>query len=283
MIMDRITRAVMRSKTARIETTVTPAKHNPAHHTDKPVPEAELAAERDSVTPDVGPQQLPLALELRPALGRDDFMVAQCNRDAVAWIDLWPKWPVPALCLYGPRGCGKSHLAEVWRARSAALSVAAIDLAGCDPDALLGDARGLVIEDADGGIDETACFHLYNMLKERDGHLLLTATQPPARWNVGLPDLKSRLGAALVCEISPPDDDLMVGLLLKLFADRQIQAGPQTVSYILPRIERSFVALTDLVAAIDRRALAEKRAVTLPLVRSVMEEMQVASGTDRAD
>ncbi|WP_052657562.1 DnaA ATPase domain-containing protein [Thalassospira sp. HJ] len=222
---------------------------------------------------DNDPQQLPLALEMRPALGRDDFMVADCNSEAVAWIDQWPKWPVPALCLYGPKGCGKSHLAEVWRARSGALQIAAGNLAGQDADAILGDASGLVIEDADGGLDETVCFHIYNMLKERGGHLLLTASQPPSRWQIDLPDLKSRLGAALVCEISPPDDDLIVGLLIKLFADRQIPASPQIISYVLPRIERSFAALSELVTAIDRRALAEKRAVTLPLVRSVMEEL----------
>lgn len=218
------------------------------------------------------PQQLPLALEMRPALARADFMVANCNREAVTWIDRWPEWPVPALCLYGPAGSGKSHLAEVWRARSGASSVAGSDLIGADPDRLLGDDTGLVIEDADMAIDETVCFHLYNMLKERNGHLLLTAQQPPSRWKVRLADLRSRLGAALVCEISPPDDDLLVGLLIKLFADRQIAPSPQIVAYIVPRIERSFAALTQLVAAIDRRALAEKRAVTLPLVRSVMEE-----------
>ena len=225
----------------------------------------------DGGSPEFSPQQLPLALELRPALGRADFMVADCNREAVSWIDHWPDWPVPALCLYGPRGSGKSHLAEVWRARSAALSVSGHDLVGANPDVLLGDATGLVIEDADLGLDETVCFHLYNMLKERGGHLLMTAQQPPARWKVDLPDLKSRLGAALVCEISPPDDGLMVGLLIKLFADRQMAPSPQIIAYILPRIERSFVALTDLVAAIDRQALAQKRAVTLPLVRSVMD------------
>ncbi|MEQ8286839.1 DnaA/Hda family protein [Thalassospira sp.] len=263
---------MVRSQTARNETTVTRGKQIAADKTTKSGADAQALP--DAVMAEAAPQQLPLALEMRPALGRDDFMVAQCNREAVAWIDQWPKWPVPALCLYGPKGCGKSHLAEVWRARSAALSVAASDLRDANPDTLLGDAQGLVIEDADSGIDEKVCFHLYNMLKERRGHLLLTATQPPARWKVDLPDLKSRLGAALVCEISPPDDDLIVGLLLKLFADRQIQAGPQTISYILPRIERSFASLSELVAAIDRRALAEKRAVTLPLVRGVIEDMQ---------
>ena len=97
---------------------------------------------------DNDPQQLPLALEMRPALGRDDFMVADCNSEAVAWIDQWPKWPAPALCLYGPKGCGKSHLAEVWRARSGALQVAASDLNGINPDELGDDpaAFGKVME-----------------------------------------------------------------------------------------------------------------------------------------
>ncbi len=267
----------MRAKIPRIEITVTRSNSDPTHEAKKTA--AETHGKSDAVADaaaavEVAPQQLPLALEMRPALGRDDFMVSQSNSEAVAWIDQWPNWPAPALCLYGPKGCGKSHLAEVWRARSAALRVVASDLDGVNPDVLLGDAKGLVIEDADTGIDEKVCFHLYNMLKERRGHLLLTATQPPARWKVGLADLKSRLGAALVCEISPPDDELMVGLLLKLFADRQVVANPQIIAYMLPRIERSFVALAELVAAIDHQALAEKRAVTLPLVRSVMDNQK---------
>ena len=272
MTMDPNTRVVKRPAIPRIETVLTREKDIPASEIKGA--NADAVSDSDAVSAGGAPQQLPLALEMRPALGRDDFMVAQCNREAVAWVDQWPKWPAPALCLYGPKGCGKSHLAEVWRARSAALSVAASDIADMDPYEILGDAKGLVIEDADSGIDEKACFHLYNLLKERNGHLLLTATQPPARWKIGLADLKSRLGAALVCEISPPDDDLIVGLLLKLFADRQIQANPQIISYVLPRIERSFASLTELVAAIDRSALAQKRAVTLPLVRAVLEELQ---------
>ena len=43
--------------------------------------------------------QLPLDLPHRPALGRSDFVVADNNRDAVAWLDLWPDWPRPGLPL----------------------------------------------------------------------------------------------------------------------------------------------------------------------------------------
>ena len=45
-------------------------------------------------------------------------LVAPSNEAAVAWIDRWPDWPGSALVVHGPPGSGKTHLAEVWRARS---------------------------------------------------------------------------------------------------------------------------------------------------------------------
>ena len=56
------------------------------------------------------PTQQPLALELSPRYGREDFMPAPCNADALSWISNWPDWPGPALALHGPAGSGKTHL-----------------------------------------------------------------------------------------------------------------------------------------------------------------------------
>ena len=65
-------------------------------------------------------QQFILNLKHRPAFGRDDFFVAECNQEALSFIDLWPNWPGPLVWLYGPPGCGKSHLAAVWQEQSGA-------------------------------------------------------------------------------------------------------------------------------------------------------------------
>ena len=81
----------------------------------------------------IPPRQLPLGLPQRPALGMEDFLVADCNRAAVAWIDRWPEWPGPLVVLYGPEGCGKTHLAHVWQARTGAGIVPASELARIDP------------------------------------------------------------------------------------------------------------------------------------------------------
>ncbi|MBI3453771.1 MAG: DNA replication protein [Rhodospirillales bacterium] len=216
---------------------------------------------------------MPLALGHRTALGREDFLVGASNRAAIDWLDLWPRWPAPGLAIYGPAGCGKTHLAEVWRARSQARRIDLATLTVGDAPGLLGDARAAVIDDADRGADERALFHLHNFLAECGGHLLLTARLPPARWGIDLPDLHSRLSALPAVEVLPPDESLIEAVLVKLFADRQLRVGPDVVAYIVPRLERSFAAVRQVAAALDAASLAARRAITVPLARDVLNDL----------
>ncbi len=221
-----------------------------------------------------GTLQIPLDLGHREALGREDFFIAPCNESAVIWLDKWPHWPAPALCIHGPEGCGKSHLAHVWRARSGAVTVEAARLAAGGPAGVLGDAMSAVFDDADAAPDEAGLLHLYNMLAERGGHLLLTAKAPPARWGIGLADLRSRLIAAPAVAVGVPDQGLLGAVMIKLFADRQIHIDHDVVIYLLTRLERSFEAVRAAVEALDRAALAAHRKVTVPLARNVLKEME---------
>lgn len=213
--------------------------------------------------------QLPLDLGFRPALGRADFLIAPCNAAAVAWLDRWPQWPGTALALWGPAGSGKTHLVEVWRARSGAVTIEPRALSSALVPQLLGAARDVAIDDADGA-DEEALLHLYNLLAERQGHLLLAAREPPARWSLHLADLRSRLLASAAVAVEAPDDALLGAVLVKQFADRQLRIGEDVIAYLLPRIERSFAAVQDIVAALDHAALAGQRAVTVKLAREIL-------------
>jgi DnaA regulatory inactivator Hda len=215
--------------------------------------------------------QLPLDLGFRPALGRADFLIAPCNAAAVAWIDRWPDWPAPALALWGPAGSGKTHLLEVWRARSRAAPIAPRALTSAAVPQLLGEARVVAIDDAQSA-DEEALLHLYNVLAERQGHLLLAAREPPARWMIRLADLRSRLLAAPAVAVEAPDDALLGAVLVKLFADRQLRISEDLIAYLLPRIERSFAAAQEIVAALDEAALAGQRAVTVRLARALLNK-----------
>ena len=213
--------------------------------------------------------QLPLDLGFRPALGRADFLIAPCNSAAIAWIDRWPGWPAPALALWGPAGSGKTHLLEVWRARSNAVPIVPRALTSAAVPQLLGAAHAAAIDDAQGA-DEEALLHLHNILAERQGHLLLAAREPPARWVIRLADLRSRLLAAPAVAVEAPDDALLGAVLVKLFADRQLRISEDLIAYLLPRIERSFAAAQAIVAALDEAALASQRAVTVRLAREIL-------------
>lgn len=219
--------------------------------------------------------QLPLPLPHRPSLEGDDYLVAPCNEEAVAWIDRWPDWPGPALAVVGPAGSGKTHLASVWAASSGARFMEADELTGPEGGLAPGDGA-LILDDADrlmgARVCEEALFHLLNGLHGAKGRLMLTGAAPPTRWPVGLPDLRSRLGAIPVAEIGPPDDALIAALVIKLFADRQLRISGEAVRFLTARMERSFEAASRVVDAIDRRALAQRRAVTIPLIRDILAE-----------
>jgi chromosomal replication initiation ATPase DnaA len=225
-------------------------------------------------------RQLALAFAHRAALGADDFLVARPNADAVAWIDRWRTWAHPALVLHGPPGCGKTHLGHVFLAATGGVAVAAKDLAASDPaqiiDRHLAEAPAVLVEDADRIGDaaaERALFHLHNLIAEARGRLLLTARVPPARWPIGLPDLASRVRAAPAVAIAPPDEALIGAVLVKQFADRQVRVDPAVIVFLVARMERSFDAARRLADALDRTALSEGRAITVPLASAVLARL----------
>ena len=225
-------------------------------------------------------QQIPLSFEHRHALDAEDFVVAEANRDAVAWLDRWPDWPGRSLALYGPPSSGKSHLAHVWQHRSGASLIAASVLTVANVvDALATDHR-LVVEDADRGVDEEALFHVINLVREEDGFLMLTGREAPARWSVGLPDLASRLAAIPAVAVTAPDDELLAAVLVKQFDDRQLRVADDVVEYLVMRMERSFAAIGSLVESLDSLSLAERRNITVPLARRVLEHQQSSMGDE---
>ncbi|MEK9644747.1 MAG: DnaA/Hda family protein [Alphaproteobacteria bacterium] len=209
--------------------------------------------------------QLALDLRIREATGRSDFLVSGCNEDSVRWIDAWPDWPGSAMVLTGPAGCGKTHLGMVWKRAAAAVEFGdGIELSD------LPDAANILVDDVDRMVDDAELFHLYNVVRATGGTVLFTARVPPARWEGRLRDLVSRLSAVANVAVQPPDDVLMGAVVLKMLADQHLEVEPEILRYIVERTERSFEAARALVSDLNRVSLAERRAVTIPLVRQVL-------------
>ncbi len=219
-------------------------------------------------------RQLAFDLPSGEAFRRADFYASPANAQALASVEAWQDWPGGKLVLVGPAGSGKTHLAHIWATLAGAEVISAAKLLETDLHDL---AQGPVaVEDADqiaGDREaEVALFHLHNLLNGRG--LLVTAASAPRDWRLGLPDLLSRMQAAPVAQLNPPDDLLLSAVLIKLFADRQIVVPPNLISYLVSRMDRSIAAAREWVKFLDARALALGRPVTRALAAEVLDLAQ---------
>jgi chromosomal replication initiation ATPase DnaA len=221
---------------------------------------------------------MPLLLDHRPALGKADFLVSASNADAVRQLAGWRDWPRRHLALTGPARAGKTHLAHVWMRECGAELLSAVLLDDAAAGRLARHGK-VVIEDVDAlaGLDPTlrrsaekALFHLYNLAAAEGAWLLLTGRAGPGRWPVETPDLASRLAALPVARVDPPDDALLSSLMVKLFADRQLQVAPEVIRYLALRIERSCAAAEGMVDALDRLSLERKKPVTRTMAAELL-------------
>ncbi|MDO8884226.1 MAG: chromosomal replication initiator DnaA [Pseudotabrizicola sp.] len=218
-------------------------------------------------------RQLAFDLPPREAFRREDFFASPANAHALAVIGGWHDWPGHKMLLVGPAGAGKTHLAHMWAEDAGAAIVSAADLPGADLPGLAG-AGAVAVENADAvaGVPEAevALFHLHNLVVQR-GSLLLTARTPARDWGLALPDLKSRVEAASVARLDPPDDALLSAVLVKLFADRQTVVQPALIPWLVARMERSIDAARALVAAMDARALAQGKPITKTTAQGLLD------------
>jgi chromosomal replication initiation ATPase DnaA len=236
-------------------------------------------------------RQLALDLVYRPDLAADEFLLSECNRTAWAAIEGWERWPGRRLALIGPAGSGKTHLAAIWGRRAGATRLHAAEMTEARLRRLM-DAPAVAVENVDRvallpapvrQAIETQLFHLLNFTAAEGVALLLTGRTAAGRWQIEQADLASRVAAMPQVTIMPPDDAILSRVLHKLFRDRNQVAGDDLIEFLLNRMERSFAAARKLVAALDHKALAERRRITRPLAIEHFAAQTDADGPGSGD
>jgi hypothetical protein len=195
---------------------------------------------------------LPLAWPEGP--GDGEFLVTPSNQRAFHLLERWGTWPVMTALLVGPRKSGRSLLARVFAARSGAT----------------------IIDDADLK-PETDLFHAWNAAQADHRPQLFIANVAPPDWQVGIPDLRSRLAASPVAAIDPPDDELMAAMLERQFNRRGLDARPDLIAWLVSRLERSHIAVIRAVDILDQDVLERRKRLSIPLARGTLTEAGIIS------
>ena len=193
--------------------------------------------------------QIALPLSQARTNGSAVIVLGESNRGVADALANPERWPFRTAVLTGPRRSGKSLFATWFGERT----------------------RGEVIDGADR-LDETHVFHRWNRAQENGTPLLLVVDAED--WDIQLPDLRSRMGAALHVQIAPPDDDMAADLLIAHAEARGMILGDGAPGYLVPRMERSYAAIEKIVAEIDRLSLERKVPATLSIWRDALEAVQ---------
>jgi hypothetical protein len=194
--------------------------------------------------------QIVLPLAAGGAAGPSRIVIGNANAAVLDAFEHTAAWPFRTAILFGPPRSGKSVLAR-WFAESGA---------------------GEVVDDAET-MDETALFHRWNRAQEHANPLLMVSNGSEEAWNIALPDLASRVGAALHLTISPPNDAMLADLIAIHAEQRGLVLGEGAAPYLIPRCTRSFAGIEALVTVIDRLSLERKAPATQVIWRDALEEI----------
>ena len=192
--------------------------------------------------------------------GRQRVVVGSGNAAAVELLSRPESWPFGTMVLLGPPRSGKSLLAR-WFAEQ---------------------GGGEAVDDADAEAED-ALFHRWNAAQAAGHALLLTASlkadgdEGARGWAIALPDLASRLGAAIHAELAEPDDAMFAELLLAHAEARGLALGEEGARYLASRATRTHLEAERLVAAIDRLSLERKSAPGQAIWREALEELHGAT------
>jgi chromosomal replication initiation ATPase DnaA len=194
--------------------------------------------------------QLPLELKHIEAYARDDLIVTPANEALYDTLSE-TRWVNPHLWLTGPDGSGKTHWGHLFAEGTETAFIHAVALDEAALTRLSG--RDVVVDDAEKA-DETNLFHLINQSLANQKRLLLLSCKHPLDLTPALPDLASRLKAMRVIDVPEPDETLLRGLLIRLFAQRSISPSPEFIEFIARRMERSLPAAQKIVTEIEHYA-----------------------------
>ena len=173
--------------------------------------------------------------------------------------------------LWGKPGAGKTHLlralAGAPRARYIAADADEAEFAfSPEHDLYLLDDCHTLAPSA-----QIAAFSLYNQVRENKYTLIAAGSSAPAALQVR-EDLRTRLGWGLIYQVHELTDDEKIAALAQSASARGLTLSSGVLPYLITHFRRDMRSLSAMLDALDQYSLETKRAITLPLLRDLLQQ-----------
>ena len=205
---------------------------------------------------------------------KQDFYVSENNFSAFKLIESWPNWPSRLVNIFGPTGCGKTHLINILKSKIQSMLILAKDV-NTEILTQYKIKECLIIDDFDNNIKENILYSIINLAFQDNKYLIISSKVSLKEFKVKLDDLKSRFTSFVEIGINLPTDDMIRVILTKNFSEKQIQISEKNIEYIPKNIERSYEKINSFSNSIDGLSLAKAHPINLQLIKKVLNELSL--------
>ena len=199
-----------------------------------------------------------------------DYYVSSNNFAAYRLIESWPNWPDKWVNIYGPKGCGKTHLSNILKKKISVIEI--LDAKKIDEEntSKFEKLDCLIIDNYENNIDENFFYSILNHFKQLDTYVVVNSLLPIKNMKLELKDLKSRAESFVSLGIELPTDDLLRVIISKSFSDKLIEISPKISEYIIKNIERSYEKVFKFIKEIDDLSLSSGKSININLIKKVL-------------
>ena len=199
----------------------------------------------------------------------EDFYVSTNNFEAYKLIETWPKWPSKFINIFGPPGCGKTHLANIFKKKFNSFFVKAMDLNN-NSLSLIKLKECFIIDEYQNNVEEKLFYTILNQCYLSNQYIIINSSKPIQLFEIKLNDLKSRFGSFVNVGIDLPTDELIKVIISKNFSDKQVKIDNKLLDYILKNIDRSYEGIFDLIDKLDNLSLSTGKPININLIKKVL-------------
>ena len=218
-------------------------------------------------------QQLIFNFPFKKTYLSQDFYVSKNNFNAFKLIESWPQWPSRFINIFGPIGCGKTHLANILSSKINSLIISSQKV---DENIInqFKTKECLIIDDFDNDIDENLLYSIINLANQDNKYLIISSPISLKKFKIELKDLNSRFTSFIEVGIDLPTDDLVRVILTKNFSDKQITISKKNIDYILNNIDRSYEKINLFSSLVDNLSLEKAKPINLKLIKDVLIKLK---------